>query len=282
MKELTRKRTLSLSFQHMSKSRFPSRIVCMTEESVEFFHAIGRGDVIQGVSVYAVRPPGVKKLHPVISAFTHANIKKILELSPELVIGFSDIQKDIARDLIAEGVDVFISNQRSIEEILRYLNTIGNMIGEAEKTKAFIACLEEKIEWARKISSKFTKHPKVYIEEWDEPRIAGIRWFSELVELCGGIDIFKERSYRGIKARDRFVDDSEVVNANPDIILACWCGKKVDLESFKSRAGYSDVSAVKNLQVLELPPEIFLQPGPALILDGIDRLISLFSEYQSK
>lgn len=266
----------------MSKSYFPSKIICMTEESVEFFHAIGRSDVIQGVSVYAVRPPDVKQLHPVISSFTHANIKKILGMKPDLVIGFSDIQKDIARDLIAEGVDVFISNQRSIEDILRYLSAIGNMIGESEATREYISKLEAKIEWARARGLEFKKHPRVYIEEWDDPRICGIRWFSEVVELCGGIDIFKERSHAGIKAVDRFIKDKEVVDLNPDIILACWCGKKVELESFKDREDYSGIGALKNQQVIELPPEIFLQPGPALILEGIDRLISLFSEFQSK
>jgi iron complex transport system substrate-binding protein len=260
---------------------FPSKIICMTEESVEFFHAIGRSDVIQGVSVYAVRPPDVKKMHPVISAFTHANIKKILGLEPDLVIGFSDIQKDIARDLIAEGVDVFISNQRSLEEILRYLSMIGNMIGEGEKTKDYIGKLEAKIDYARKCASAFAKRPRVYIEEWDEPRIAGIRWFSEVVELCGGIDIFRERSHSGSKASERFITDEEVVMGNPDIILACWCGKKVELESFKTRQGYSGISALKNSHVIELPPEIFLQPGPAIILEGIDQLLALFSAYQN-
>ncbi|MGZ3790631.1 MAG: ABC transporter substrate-binding protein [Bacteriovorax sp.] len=260
---------------------FPSRIVCMTEESVEFFYAINRSDVIAGVSVYAVRPAEVKKLHPVISSFTHANIKKILEQKPELVLGFSDIQKDIARELINEGVDVFISNQRSLEDILRYLSVIGNMIGEGEKTKGFISKLESKIEWARKEALKFKKRPRVYIEEWDEPRICGIRWFSELVELCGGIDIFKEKSLVGVKASDRLVADEEVVALSPDIILACWCGKKVDKESFGNRVKYSDIPAVKNKYVIELPPEIFLQPGPALILEGIDQLLSLFSEFQS-
>lgn len=265
----------------MNKNYFAKRIVCMTEESVEFFHAIGRSDLVVGVSTYAVRPKEVK-MHPVISAFTHANIKKIVGLRPDLVIGFSDIQKDIARDLISEGIDVFISNQRSLEEILAYLYRLGHMIGEEEKTIEFVLKLEQKIEWAAEQAKKFKKRPRVYIEEWDEPQIAGIRWFSELVELCGGTDIFKERSRVGFKAVDRFVTNEEVVKANPDIILACWCGKKVDVGSFKDRLNYSEIGAVTNSKVIELSPEIFLQPGPAPILDGIDILISLFSEYQSK
>ncbi|MBC7537237.1 MAG: cobalamin-binding protein [Bacteriovorax sp.] len=265
----------------MSKEFFAKRIICMTEESVEFLYALGRSDLIVGVSVYAVRPPEVLN-HPVISAFTHANIKKIIDLKPDLVIGFSDIQKDIARDLIGEGINVYISNQRSLEEILSYLWGLGHLIGEVQKTKEFILKLQNKMEWAALKASKFKKHPRVYIEEWDEPKIAGIRWFSELVELCGGIDIFKERSHSGSKALERFVNNEEVVSGNPDIILGCWCGKKVDICSIKNRPNYSNISAVKNGQVIELPPEIFLQPGPAPILDGIDQLLSIFSDYQTK
>ena len=260
---------------------FPKRIVCMTEESVEFFYAIGRSDLIAGVSVYAVRPFEVKKNHPVISSFTHANLKKILGLKPDLVIGFSDIQKDIARELIGEGLNVFISNQRSIEEILQYLWTLGHMVGEPLKTKNLIKVLEDKILEAQTLVKNFKFKPRVYVEEWDEPKIAGISWFSELVELCGGVDVFKERSRGTSLARERFVTDDEVVEANPDIILACWCGKKVDIHSIESRSKYSAISAVKNQQVFELAPEIFLQPGPALILEGIDQLLKLFSALQN-
>jgi iron complex transport system substrate-binding protein len=261
---------------------FPKRIVCMTEESVEFLYAIGRSDLIAGVSVYAVRPEGVKKNHPVISAFTHANIKKILELNPDLVVGFSDIQKDIAKELIGAGVDVYISNQRSLEEILRYLSTLGHMIGEGEKTTAYIKLLEDKISYAREKASQLKVHPRVYIEEWDEPRICGIRWFSELVELCGGQDIFREKSHAGKMAQGRFVSDSEISNHNPDIILASWCGKKVELNSFRDRPDCSGIPAVKNNQIFELSPEIFLQPGPAPILEGIDILLKYFFEFQKQ
>lgn len=259
----------------------PERIICMTEESVEFLHAIGRSDLIAGVSVYAVRPKEVKQ-HPVISAFTHANLKKIQKIKPDLVIGFSDIQKDIARDLIAEGIDVYISNQRSIEEIFRYMWMLGHLVGEAEKTELYLKNLEAKISEARSFAKTLKKKPKVYIEEWDEPQICGIRWFSELVSLCGGVDVFEERSLEGIKASERFVTNSEVRDTNPDIILACWCGKKVDKESIYRRAELKDVNAIKNQMVYELAPEVFLQPGPALFVDGIDQIIDLFSSFNSK
>lgn len=256
------------------------RIICMTEESVEFLHAIGRSDLIAGVSVYAVRPPEVKQ-HPVISAFTHANLKKIQKIKPDLVIGFSDIQKDIAKDLIAEGIDVYISNQRSLEEIFRYMWTLGNMVGEGQKTEAYLKTLEEKMAEARAFAKTLKKRPKIYIEEWDEPQICGIRWFSELVSLCGGVDIFESKSLDGVKASERFVSNSEVGLSDPDIILASWCGKKVDIESIKARPELAQTGAVKHNRVFELEPEIFLQPGPALFVDGIDRLIDLFSSFNS-
>lgn len=253
----------------------------MTEESVEFLYAIGRSDLIAGVSVYAVRPEGVKKNHPVISAFTHANIKKILELKPDLVVGFSDIQKDIARELIGAGVDVYISNQRSLQEILRYLSTLGNMIGEGEKTRQLIGKLESKMLMARERASALPSRPKVYIEEWDEPRICGIRWFSELVELCGGEDIMAAKAQDGTLATQRFVTDEEVVAAAPDIILGCWCGKKVEIDSFKRRPDFSGIPAIRKNHIYELPPEIFLQPGPAPFLEGIDLLLDLFFKTSS-
>lgn len=261
---------------------FPSRIVCMTEESVEFLYAIGRSDLIAGISVYAVRPEGVKKNHPVISAFTHANIKKILELKPDLVVGFSDIQKDIARDLIGAGVDVFISNQRSLQDILRYLSTLGNMIGESEKTRELISRIEAKMEDAKRRADLLRSRPRVYIEEWDEPRICGIRWFSELVELCGGIDIMAARARSGVLASQRFVTDEEIAAGSPDLILGCWCGKPLDREAMRARPLLSNTPAVRKNQIFELPPEIFLQPGPAPFLEGIDLLLELFSTLQTE
>ena len=265
----------------MNKNYDIKSIVCMTEESVEFLHAIGRSDLISGVSVYAVRPPEVKQ-HTVISAFTHANIKKILKIKPDLVIGFSDIQKDIARDLIAEGLNVFISNQRSIDEIFQFMWTLGHMIGEGEKTKNYLSTLHMKLNSAREFAKTLKNKPRVYIEEWDQPQICGISWFSELVELCGGIDIFRQQSIKGVKASERFVTNSEVAQKNPDIILGCWCGKKVDIDSIKHRLELKNTNAVLRNNIHELPPEIFLQPGPALIVDGIDQLIELFRTFNNQ
>lgn len=263
------------------KSNSPyQRIVCLTEESVEFLYALNREDLIVGVSTYAVRPPAVKE-KPVVSTFTHSNLRKIKEINPDLVIGFSDIQKDIAKNLIEMGLNVFISNQRSLNEILAYLRGVGYMIGEFEKTEKLIATLENKITETQKLVSEYYQthpvpRPRVYIEEWNEPRIFGIRWFSELVELCGGEDIFHTRSLNAPMAADRFVDSTRVLELNPDIILACWCGKKVEFDAFYKEEHLGQTKAVQTNQIYELAPEIFLQPGPAPIADGIDQLLKIF------
>lgn len=253
----------------------PQKIVCMTEESVELFHLLGRSDVIAGVSVYAKRPQKANQ-HPKISAFTHANINKILSLKPDLIVGFSDIQKEIAKELIGHGLDVFISNQRSIADIFKTMMILGAIIGEAKKTRDLLNSFAVKIEWAQKKASQRTFKPRVYLEEWDEPAICGISWFSELIEICGGVDIFREKSVKGSLARDRFVRMTDVGELNPDLILASWCGKNVDIDSIINRPELSHTKAVRTAQVYELPPEIYLQPGPALFVDGLDQITNLF------
>lgn len=258
--------------------KFPKSIICMTEESVEVIYALGRSELISGVSAYVARPPEAKK-KKTICAFTHANLKKIVELKPDLVLGFSDIQKDIAKELIGEGLNVFIANHRSVEGILNYIQLLGNLIGEPLKASEYIECLEDKIVKAKEIAKSFKVRPRVYIEEWDNPQICGIEWFSEIVEICGGEVIHSDKS-RSSLANGRIVTSEEIVSCDPQIILACWCGKKVVFNHIYERPGFSETFAVKNAQVFELSPEIFLQPGPAPIVSGIDQLIEIFSNFQ--
>ncbi len=246
--------------------QFPQRVICMTEESVEWLYRLGAEDKIVGVSTYAVRPEEVKN-KTVISSFTHANLKKIISLKPDLILGFSDIQKEIARDLIGAGLNVFITNQRSLDEILATLQMIAALVGKSEEAKPWLN--QFKTQLLERRARQWKRRPRVYIEEWDEPLITGIRWFSELVELSGGEPIFKEKS-EGSLAKDRFVTLDEIAAANPEKILACWCGKKVDIQQIKSRPELSQVDAIKNNQIYDCPPEIFLQPGPALFFDGFD------------
>jgi iron complex transport system substrate-binding protein len=258
--------------------KFPKSIVCMTEESVEVLYALGLSDLIVGVSCYVKRPEKAKS-KPTISTFTSANLKKIIDLRPDLILGFSDIQKDIAKDLIGAGLNVFITNQRSLNEILDYIMMLGNLVGAGDETRQYIIDLENKIKWARDYSAKFKVKPKVYIEEWDNPQICGIEWFSEIVELCGGEVVHKDKSQSSM-ATDRIISVSDVASANPDIILACWCGKKVQMGTILERKGFENINAIKNNAIFELEPEIFLQPGPAPIVDGIDILLEIFEKFQ--
>ncbi len=244
------------------------RIICLTEETVETFYLLGRSDVIAGVSQYVERPPEAK-CHPVVSQFIRSDIEKIVVLGPDLVIGFSDLQREIAAELIGRGLSVLVTNQRSLAEILENNLLLGRIIGEEQKASDLVAGFRRKLQEVRGLSARFPKKPRVYFEEWDHPRYSGIGWVSELIEACGGVNIFAHKA--GPLARDREVTDEEVRALDPEIIFGCWCGKKVKLDSFFHR--YPGVSAVQNHQVWELDPAVFLQPGPALFVDGLDQML---------
>jgi len=252
---------------------YPSRIVCLTEESVETLFLIGEEHRIVGVSNYVVRPKEALSL-PKVSMFTSSSYDKIEALNPDLILGFSDIQSDIARDLIKRGHNVFISNHRSLDEILNYILLLSSMVGASDKGKNLVQKLKDKL---KKTEGHQKKEIKVYFEEWDEPMISAIRWVSDLITHVGATDIFRDKS-KGSLAKERFVTSDDVIKANPDIIFGCWCGKKVKTDLIKNRPGWENINAIKSDRVFELDPAIFLQPGPAPILAGLDILISIFNE----
>lgn len=259
---------------------FPRKIICLTEESVEILYCLGQEDRICGVSSFVKRPEEAKS-KPAVSLFTSSNYKKINELSPDFIIGHSDIQKDIAKDLIEQGHNVYIANHRSINQIKDYVLFMGRLVGEDQKTQALITELENKIIEAKAFADQLKHKPLVYFEEWDDPMICSIKWVAELIEICGGINIFKDRE-NGLLAKQRFATSEEVIDRNPDIIFCCWCGKKARLDKVKARENWESINAITNNQVFELPPEIFLQPGVAPILDGINILIEHFREWNEK
>lgn len=259
---------------------YPNRIICLTEESVETLFLLGRGHLIVGVSAFVKRPEEALKLDKV-SFFTSSNYKKIIDKKPGLILGHSDIQKDIARDLIELGQNVFIANHRSIQGILQYIQMLSNLFDAKDEGEKLLSLLESKIAYAKELTKNLQYRPKIYFEEWDFPHISAIKWVSELIELCGGENIFALQG-EGILAQERIVQSEEIIKNNPDIILACWCGKKVKVDNIKSRVGYEGINAVKNNQVFELAPEIFLQPGPAPILDGIDILMDIIKNFNQE
>ncbi len=257
--------------------KYPKRIVCLTEESVETLFLLGEQERIVGVSAFVKRPHEATRL-PKVSMFTSSHYKKIADLRPELIIGHSDIQKDIAKDLIELGFNVHIANHRSIHGILQYIYMLSRLCDCPEKGDKLLSDLSIKINKAQDFAKNLQIRPKVYFEEWDDPLISCIEWVGELLDLCGAEVIFKDKS-QGVLAKERFVTHEEIIFQNPDIIFACWCGKKVKTHHIVNRQGYENINAVKYNRVFELAPEIFLQPGPAPIIDGIDIVIDYFTKF---
>jgi iron complex transport system substrate-binding protein len=251
---------------------YPERIVCLTEETTETLYLLGEERRIVGISGYTVRPPRARREKPRISAFLSAKTDKILELKPDLVLGFSDLQADISKDLVKAGLNVVIFNQRSVAEIFNMILILSSLVGESEKGKGLVKRLEDNISEIQKASKTFKRRPRVYFEEWDEPMISGIRWVSELVEIAGGEDVFREKSFSH-DAKGRIIADAgEVLGRDPEVILASWCGKKFRPERVCARPGWDKVSAVKEGQLHEIKSAEILQPGPAALSDGVRRI----------
>ena len=251
--------------------RYPQRIVAITEETTETLYRLGLSDRIVGVSCFTLRPKEAKQ-KPTVSSFLDANFEKIIELKPDLVIGFSDIQAEIARELAKRGVPVVIFNQRSIAEILQTLNATAALVGAAEKGAALV---DELIVHLREVAAAAAvrpRRPRVFFEEWPDPCISAIRWVSELIELAGGEDLFKETRARH-DAKGRFVAVDDVIARDPDVIIASWCGKKVKRDSIAER--YAQTTAVENDAIYEIPSELILQPGPACLTDGVDAIVRI-------
>jgi iron complex transport system substrate-binding protein len=249
----------------------PTRIVCLTEETVETLYLLGEQDRIVGISVYVVRPPQARREKPRVSAFTSANIDKILALQPDLVLTFSDLQADIVADLIRRGIEVHAFNQRTVTGILDMIRMVGAMVGANERAEELVGSLETRLAEARKRAACLLKRPKVFFEEWDDPLISAIGWVSELVEIAGGIDIFADRRDRGA-AKDRIVTAEEVVEREPDLIIGSWCGRKFRPERIAARPGFDRTPAVQHQDVYEIKSSLILQPGPAALTDGLAEL----------
>src|SRR5690348_9979517 len=253
-------------------SGFPQRIVCLTEETTETLYLLGEDWRIVGISGFTVRPPQARKEKPRVSAFTSAKIDKIVALQPDLVLGFSDLQADIAADLVRAGIEVHVFNHRSVGEILRMIATLGGMVGCEAKATALVAELEAGVDAVRASAARFAIRPRVYFEEWDVPQISGIRWVSELVGIAGGDDIFPELARESLGKNRIIADPLEVVRRAPQVIFGSWCGKKFRPEAVASRAGWADVPAVRDGELHEIKSSIILQPGPAALTDGLRAL----------
>jgi iron complex transport system substrate-binding protein len=263
-------------------ARYPERIVCLTEETTETLYLLGEDARIVGISGFTVRPARARREKPKVSAFTSAKIGRIVALRPDLVLGFSDLQADIAAELARAGVEVHLFNHRSIAEILRMIRMLGGMIGCEAKAAALADRLEAGVEATRASAARLPRRPRVYFEEWDDPMIAGIRWVGELIEAAGGENCFADLSQQAL-GRDRIIaDPSEVVRRAPDIVLGSWCGKKFRPEKVAARPGWAAIPAVRDGELHEVKSAIILQPGPAALTDGLAEIHAHVKRWASR
>jgi iron complex transport system substrate-binding protein len=249
---------------------YPSRIVCLTEETTEILYLLGESARIVGVSGYTVRPPEARS-KPRVSSFLHARVDKIEALEPDLILAFSDLQADIVSGLIRQGYPVMTFNQRSIAGILQAVRLVGSLVGVQAKAEALAQRLQEGLDAVAAQAATLPRRPRVFFEEWDDPLISGIQWVEELVELAGGEPIFPERRTAGL-AKDRIVDPADVVARDPEVILASWCGKRVQPTRIAARPGWAGITAVRHGRIHEITSSLILQPGPAALTDGVSAI----------
>ena len=256
-------------------TRYPTRIVCLTEETTETLYLLGQGDRIVGVSGYTVRPPEAR-LKPKVSAFINAKFDKIEQLKPDLVLAFSDLQADLCAELVRRGMNVVVFNQRSVDEILQMIAMLGGLIGCQQEAERLADRLTADLDRVRNAAARFPRRLRVFFEEWDEPHISGIRWVEELVAIAGGAPIFPELANAGL-AKDRIVDPREVARRDPEVIFASWCGKKVKKATIRSRQGWDATTAVREDRIFEIKSTYILQPGPASLTDGVRQIHAILA-----
>jgi iron complex transport system substrate-binding protein len=249
---------------------YPARIVCLTEETTETLYLLGEGDRVVGVSGYTVRPPEARH-KPKVSAFINARFEKIEALRPDLILAFSDLQADITAELVRRGYPVYTFNQRSVDEILQMIRVVGALVGRAEDARELAARLERDLDAMRVRAAQSASRPRVFFEEWPDPLISGIRWVEELVEIAGGDPIFPELRDKRL-GKDRIVDPAAVIERNPDVIVASWCGKAMKKRTIVERPGWDRINAVRDDRIHEIKSTYILQPGPASLTEGVRRL----------
>ena len=258
---------------------YPQRIVCLTEETTETLYLLEEDWRIVGISGFTVRPPRARKEKPRVSAFTSAKMGRIVDLQPDLVLGFSDLQADIAAELVRTGIEVHVFNHRSVDETLRMIRTLGGMIGCEAKAQLLVERLTRGLEDVRQSAAALVRRPRVYFEEWDEPQISCIRWVSELISIAGGEDCFPELSVQSLGRNRIIADPLEVSRRAPDIILGSWCGKKFQPAEVAARPGWAAVPAIRTGFVREIKSPIILQPGPAALTDGVRAIQEVILEW---
>jgi iron complex transport system substrate-binding protein len=256
---------------------FPERIVCLTEETTETLYLIGEGERVVGISGYTVRPPEARQ-KPKVSSFLHARYEKIATLEPDLILAFSDLQSEITSELVKRGYPVFTFNQRSVGEILQMIRVLGGIVGAPEKAHALAGALEGGLDQIRARGRSFSRRPRVYFEEWDDPLISGIQWVEELIEIAGGDPVFPQLRHAKLAA-NRIVTGDQVIDAAPDVIIGSWCGKPVRKERIAARPGWDRIPAVRGGHIYEVKSTYILQPGPASLTEGVTQVHRILADW---
>jgi iron complex transport system substrate-binding protein len=256
----------------------PQRIVCLTAETVDLLYRLGAEELIAGVSAFTRYPPEARK-KPVVSGFTTIHYDVIEQIKPDLIIAFSDLQADALRELAKRGYPVLLTNQRTIEEMFATLLMIGRIVGKEIEADALVSDLQQRLKHEIETTRHLKRRPRVYFEEWDDPMISGIAWIGELIAAAGGVDVFSELG-RLPSAPERIVENEVVVEQSPDIMIASWCGKKVDVDAIRARPDWETIPAVRHNQIHELKAEYCLQPGPSLITEGLPRFAEIIRKWR--
>ena len=260
--------------------RYPKRIVCLTEETTEALYAIGADDLIVGISGFTVRPPQARKEKPKVSTYLDAKFDEIIDLKPDVVFAWSDLQADISSELIRRGIDVVCFNHRSVDGILSMIIRLSAYVGYTDAGMEYVASLQRNVDIARERGQQRVDKPRVYFEEWYDPLMSGICWVSEIVEICGGIDVFAENRVHP-NAKERIIADMhEPLRRDPDIMIASWCGKMLKPERVKAREGWEAFRPLTSGFLREIPSPIILQPGPAALTDGIHAMMTIFDQWE--
>ena len=258
------------------------RIVCLSTKAVETLYALGAEDMIAGISGFTTRPARARAEKPKVSGFSSSRIERILAVQPDLVIGFSDMQADVCRDLAAAGIEVHLFNQRDVAGILRMIKVLAALVDKREEGQRLVSDLQACIDVVHAQAAQWTVRPRVYFEEWDDPLISGIGWVSEFIRIAGGEDVFASLSVHA-SAKDRIIADPlDVVRAAPDIIIGSWCGKKFRAETVCRRPGWDAVPAVKSGLVAEIKSADILSPGPGAITEGLPQIAALIRQWHEQ
>ena len=261
---------------------YPHRIVCLTEETTETLYLLGEEHRIVGISGFTVRPARARREKPKVSAFTSARIERICELAPDLVLGFSDLQADIAAELIRRGIAVHVFNHRDVAGIFGMIRVLGGIVGCVAKAEALCDRLVAGLDAIRAAAAQLSHRPRVYFEEWDDPLIVGSRWVSELVQMAGGEECFPQYAHHSLAKGRIIADPGEVIDAAPQLILASWCGKKFRPEIVRARLGWDAIPAIMDGELHEVKSPLILQPGPAALTDGVQTIHRLIREWADR